>query len=51
MTRIVELTKLKREQLQKKYKNDWKKTAQINGKLYLFMQQKGYTSDEIKKSF
>ena len=49
LTRIIELTKSKREQLQKKYKNDWIKTAQINAKLYLFAQQKGYTNDEIKK--
>ncbi|MFH1838587.1 MAG: RecX family transcriptional regulator [Candidatus Kuenenbacteria bacterium] len=49
LTRIIELTKLKREQLQKKYKNDWKKIAQINSKLYLFIQQKGYISDEIEK--
>ncbi|MBI4652829.1 RecX family transcriptional regulator [Candidatus Kuenenbacteria bacterium] len=47
LTRIIELTKLKREQLQKKYKNDWKKTSQINNKLYLFLQQKGYNGDEI----
>ncbi|PKL72093.1 hypothetical protein CVV26_02990 [Candidatus Kuenenbacteria bacterium HGW-Kuenenbacteria-1] len=49
LTRIIELTKLKREQLQKKYKGDWKKTAQINNKLYLFIQQKGYTNDETKE--
>jgi SOS response regulatory protein OraA/RecX len=47
LTRIIELTKLKREQLRKKYKNDWEKTAQINNKLYLFFQQKGYEGDEI----
>lgn len=49
LTRIIELTKLKREQLQKKYKGNWGKIAQINSKLYLFVQQKGYINDEIKE--
>jgi len=51
LTRIIELTKTKRGQLEKKYKNDRIKTIQIKPKLYLFLQQKGYTGDEIKRIF